>query len=64
MTNLGKVFDEAMNLYPEQQEKLLQILQRRMMKQCRNEIALDAKLSLTEFKVGKLEIQTALLSYF
>lgn len=53
-----------MNLRPESQEMLLQILQPRMMKQCRNEIAQDAKLSLTEFKAGKLEIQTALLSYF
>ncbi|MEN9565569.1 MAG: hypothetical protein RLZZ69_765 [Cyanobacteriota bacterium] len=59
MTNLDRVLDEAMNLPLEQQEMLLQILQRRLMEQRRNEIAQDAKLSLAEFKAGKLKIQTA-----
>jgi transcriptional regulator with AAA-type ATPase domain len=59
MTNLDRVLDEAMNLPLEQQEMLLQILQRRLMEQRRNEIAQDAKLSLAEFKAGKLKIQAA-----
>ncbi|MBW4536588.1 MAG: hypothetical protein KME09_21890 [Pleurocapsa minor HA4230-MV1] len=59
MTNLAQILDQAMNLPLEQQEMLLQILQRRLMEQRRNEIAQDAKLSLAEFKTGKLKIQTA-----
>ena len=59
MSNLDKVLDEAMNLTFEQQEMLVQILQRRMMEQRRDEIAKDAKLSLAEFKAGKHKIQTA-----
>ncbi len=59
MSNLDKILDEAMNLTLEQQEMLVQILQRRMMEQRRDEIAQDAELSLAEFKEGKLKIQTA-----
>lgn len=59
MSNLDKVLDEAMNLTLEQQEMLVQILQRRIIEQRRDEIARDAKLSLAEFKAGKLKIQTA-----
>lgn len=59
MSNLDKVLDEAMNLTLEQQEMLVQILQRRMMEQRRDEIAKDAKLSIAEFKAGKLKVQTA-----
>jgi hypothetical protein len=38
---------------------LIQILQCRAIKQRRDEIAPDAKLSLAEFKEGKLKIQSA-----
>ncbi len=58
-SNLDRVLDEAMNLPPEQREMLIQILQRRAIKQRRDEIAQDARLSLAEFKEGKLKIQTA-----
>jgi Rad3-related DNA helicase len=59
MSNLDRVLDEAMNLPLEQREMLIQILQRRMIEQCRDEIAQDAQLSLAEFREGKLRIQTA-----
>jgi hypothetical protein len=59
MSNLDRVLDEAMNLPIEQQEILIQILQRRAIEQHRDEIARDAKLSLAEFREGKLKIQSA-----
>jgi transcriptional regulator with AAA-type ATPase domain len=59
MSNLDRVLDEAMNLPTEQQEMLIQILQRRAIEQRRDEIAQDAQLSLAEFREGKLKIQTA-----
>ncbi len=59
MSNLDRVLDEAMNLPTEQQEMLIQILQRRAIEQRRDEIARDAQLSLAEFREGKLKIQTA-----
>ena len=59
MSNLDQVLDEAMNLPLEQREMLIQILQRRMIEQRRDEIAQDAQLSLAEFREGKLRIQTA-----
>ena len=59
MSNLARVLDEAMNLPTEQQEMLIQILQRRAIEQRRDEIARDAQLSLAEFREGKLKVQTA-----
>jgi transcriptional regulator with AAA-type ATPase domain len=59
MSNLDSILDEAMNLPTEQQEMLIQILQRRAIEQRRDEIACDAQLSLAEFRAGKLKIQTA-----
>ncbi|BAU65574.1 hypothetical protein STA3757_29620 [Stanieria sp. NIES-3757] len=59
MTSLDKVLDEAMDLPLEQQEMLIQILQRRMIERRRDEIATDAKTSLAEFKAGKLKAQSA-----
>ncbi len=59
MTRLDKVLDEAMDLPLEQQEMLIQILQRRMIERRRDEIARDAASSLAEFKEGKLKTQTA-----
>ena len=59
MINLDKVLDEAMNLPLEQQEMLIQILQCRITERRRDEIAEDAKLSLSEFREGKYEAQSA-----
>ena len=56
---LDKVLDEAMALPIEQQEMLIQILQRRMVEKRRDEIAQDAAYSLAEFKAGKLKAQSA-----
>ena len=58
-SNLDKVLDEAMNLPLEQREMLIQILKRRANEQRRDEIARHARLSLSEFREGKLKIQTA-----
>jgi transcriptional regulator with AAA-type ATPase domain len=59
MTSLDKVLDEAMDLPLEQQEMLIQILQRRMIERRRDEIATDAAATLAEFRAGKLKTQTA-----
>ena len=59
MANLDEVLDRAMDLPIEQQEMLIQIIQRRMMERRRDEIAQDAALSLAEFREGKLKVQTA-----
>lgn len=58
MTNLDRVLDEAMDLPLEQQEMLIQILQRRMKERRRDEIARDARFSLAEFREGKLKAQS------
>lgn len=59
MTSLDKVLDEAMDLSLEQQEMLIQILQRRMIERRRDEIAQDAAASLAEFRAGKIKAQSA-----
>ena len=59
MTNLDRVLDEAMDLPLEQQQMLIQILQRRMIERRRDEIARDARFSLAEFREGKLKAQSA-----
>lgn len=59
MSNLDKVLDEAMSLPLEQQEMLIQILQRRIIEKRRDEIAEDAKLSLNEFREGQYKVQSA-----
>ena len=59
MANLDEVLDRAMDLPIEQQEMLIQILQRRMIERRREEIAQDAALSLAEFREEKLKVQTA-----
>ena len=56
---LDKVLDEAMDLPLEQQEMLVQILQRRIIERRRDEIATDAATSLAQFRAGKLKVQTA-----
>ena len=58
MANLDRVLDEAMDLPLEQQEMLVQILQRRIIERRRDEIATDAAVSLAQFRAGKLKAQT------
>lgn len=58
MANLEEVLDQAIDLLLEQQEMLIQILQRRMIERRRDEIAQDAAFSLTEFREGKLKAKT------
>ena len=58
MANLDEVLDRAMDLPIEQQEMLIQILQRRMIERRRDEIAQDAAFSIAEFREGKLKAQT------
>lgn len=50
MANLDRVLDEAMDLPLEQQEMLVQILQRLIIERRRDEIATDAAASLAEFR--------------
>ncbi len=59
MNNLDRILDEAMTLPANQQEMLLQILQRRIVERRRDEIAQDKIESLAEFRSGKLKAQTA-----
>jgi hypothetical protein len=59
MNNLDRILDEAMALPPNQQDMLMEILQRRMIERKRDEIAQDAIESLAEFRSGKLNPQTA-----
>lgn len=59
MANLDEVLYRAMDLPIEQQEMLIQILQRWIIERCRDEIAQDATFSLAEFRKGKLKSQTA-----
>lgn len=59
MSDLNRVLDEAMTLPLEQQEMLVQILQRRMTEKSRDTIAQDAKESLQEFRAGKYQAQSA-----
>jgi hypothetical protein len=59
LNKLDKVLDQAMELSLEQQEMLVQILKKRISENRREQIALDALVSLAEFQAGKLKIQTA-----
>ena len=59
MSNLDRVLDQVMDLPLEQQEMLIQMLQRRMIERRRDEIAQDAVSSLAEFSSGKLKAQSA-----
>jgi transcriptional regulator with AAA-type ATPase domain len=59
MNDLDQILDKAMALPANQQEMLLQLLQRRIVERRRDEIAQDANESLAEFRAGKLKAQTA-----
>ncbi len=59
MSNLDQILDEAMTLSVNEQEMLFRILQGRIIERRRDEIAKDAIASLTEYRSGKLKLQTA-----
>jgi transcriptional regulator with AAA-type ATPase domain len=59
MNDLDQILDKAMALPLNQQEMLLQLLQRRIVERRRDEIAQDAQDSLAEFRAGHLKVQTS-----
>jgi hypothetical protein len=56
---LDQVIDSAMQLPPEQREMLISILYKRRIEDRRREMALDAQASLTAYRAGKLNAQSA-----
>ncbi|MBN1314006.1 MAG: hypothetical protein JXA42_01000 [Anaerolineales bacterium] len=56
---LDQAIDTALQLSPEQQEMLVDILRNRHIEARRNEIANDAKKSMALFREGKLKAQSA-----
>lgn len=56
---LDQVIDTALQLPPEQQEMLVDILRRRQIEKRRAEIAADAQKSLSDFRNGKYKSQSA-----
>ena len=58
-TTLDQALDLAMQLPPEQQDMLLEILRRRQIESRREEIARDAQASLAEYRAGGLQPQSA-----
>jgi uncharacterized protein (DUF305 family) len=59
MMTLDRALETAMQLLPEQQEMLIQILQKRRIEAQREEIAQNAQLSIAAFHSGQLKPQTA-----
>jgi hypothetical protein len=59
LNKLDQVLEEVMELSLEQQEILVHVIKNRIKQSRREQIALDAKISLAEFESGKLKIQTA-----
>ena len=58
-TTLEKVIEVAEELPTEQQDMLIEIMQKRRIEQRRSEIAEDAQLALAVFRRGELKPQTA-----
>jgi hypothetical protein len=56
---LDQVIDTALQLPPEQQDMLVEILQKRRIETRRQEIAADARKSTAAFRKGKLKAQSA-----
>lgn len=56
---LDQAIDTALQLPPEQQEMLVDILRRRQIESRRAEIARDARKSLKDARAGKLKAQSA-----
>jgi hypothetical protein len=59
MNNLAQVLETALQLPSEQQEMLIKLLQNRLHESRRIEIATDAQQTLTEFRAGKFQHQSA-----
>lgn len=59
MSSLDQVLESALQLPYEQQEMLIKILQNRYYQSRRSEIAADAQQSLTDFRAGKFQSQSA-----
>jgi hypothetical protein len=59
MATLDQALDTAMQLSPDQQEMLIQILHNRRIESRREEIAQDAKASVEAFHARQLKLQTA-----
>jgi hypothetical protein len=59
MTTLDQVLETALQLPYEQQEMLIEILQNRHHESRRAEIAADAQQTLTDFRAGKFQPQSA-----
>jgi hypothetical protein len=59
MVTLDQALDTAMQLPPDEQEMLIQILHNRRIESRREEIAQDAKASVKAFHAGQLKSQTA-----
>lgn len=58
MVTLDQAIDAAMQLPPEQQEMLMEIIHKRQVEARRQEIADDAQESLANFREGKLKPQS------
>jgi hypothetical protein len=59
MNTLDQVLETALKLPYEQQEMLIKILQNRHYEARRTEIAVDAQQTLTDFRLGKFQRQSA-----
>jgi hypothetical protein len=59
MVTLDQALDAAMQLTPDQQEMLIQLLRNRRIESQREEIAQNAQLSIAAFHSGQLKPQTA-----
>jgi hypothetical protein len=59
MTTLDQALDTAMQLPPDQQEMLIQIMKNRRIEARREEIAQEAKSSIAAFHAGQLAPQAA-----
>ncbi len=59
MTTLDEVLDAVMGLPAEQQEMLVQIVRQRTIENRREEIAQSVQESISEFRSGKLKVQSA-----
>lgn len=58
MVTLDQAIDTVLELPPEQQEMLLEIIHRRQVEARRQEIARDAQHALAAFRAGMLKSQT------
>ncbi|WP_448268402.1 hypothetical protein [Nostoc sp. DSM 114159] len=59
MSTLNRVLKHSLQLYPEQQEMPIEILQNRHRENRRAEIATDAQQTLADFHTGKFRHQSA-----